>query len=128
MVRQTRDGRFGEGLEGFWARRLRGVGAKLVLTSPSPTHTHAHTHTHRWKNEKFVIGKLSTKPRKINVVNTLTQQEYVLEVCTEETISEIQDRYIAYNGHAASYTWKRLTEDGEKFVAMDMDKTLEEVR
>ena len=70
--------------------------------------------------------QLSTKPRKINVVNTLTQQEYVLEVCTEETISEIQDRYIAYNGHAASYTWKRLTEDGEKFVAMDMDKTLED--
>ena len=47
-------------------------------------------------------------------------------MCTEETVSDIQDRYIAYNGHAASYTWKRLTEDGEKFVPLDMNKTLEE--
>jgi hypothetical protein len=79
-----------------------------------------------WCNENFVIGQLSAKSRKINVVNTLTQQEYVLEVCSEETISEIQDRYIAYNGHAASYTWKRLTEDGEKFIGLDMDKNLED--
>ncbi len=64
--------------------------------------------------------------RKINIINTLTQQEHELTVCSEETIIEIQARYISFNGHAASYTWKRLTDDGDKFVVMDMDRTLEE--
>jgi hypothetical protein len=68
---------------------------------------------------------LLQKTRKINIINTLTQQEHELTVCSEETVSEIQARYISFNGHAASYTWKRLTDDGDKFVVMDMDKTLE---
>ena len=79
-----------------------------------------------WKNENHVIGRLSSKPRRINVINTLTQQEHRLEVCSEETIGEIQGRYFAFNRHAGSYTWKRLTDDGEKFVVLDMDKTLTE--
>ena len=29
-------------------------------------------------------------------------------VATEETMNEILDRYLQYNIHAASYTWKRL--------------------
>lgn len=79
-----------------------------------------------WKNEAFKIGKLSKQTRKINVVNTLTQQEHELVVCSEETIDEIQKRYISFNGHAASYTWKRVDDAGENFVVMDMSKTLEE--
>lgn len=42
------------------------------------------------------------------------------QVCSEETMSEILQRYLAYNAHAASYTWKY---DGAN---LDMDKTLEE--
>ena len=74
----------------------------------------------------MVIGNLSKKTRRVNIVNTLTRQEHDLICCGEETVSQIQDRYVAFNGHAASYTWKRLTEDGEKFVVMEMNKTLEE--
>ena len=79
-----------------------------------------------WKNEDLKIGKVSQTTRKINVVNTLTQQEHELNVCSEETIEEIQQRYLSFNGHAASYTWKRLDDKGEEFVVMDMSKTLEE--
>ena len=43
----------------------------------------------------------------------------MLQVCSEENINEIQDRYLRYNAHAASYTWKS---DG---TVLDMDKTLE---
>ena len=43
-----------------------------------------------------------------------------LKVCSEETMNEILDRYLEYNSHAASYTWKRLGKP------LDMDKTLEE--
>jgi len=41
------------------------------------------------------------------------------KVCSEETINEILQRYLMYNQHAASYTWKY---DG---VELDMDKTLD---
>lgn len=53
-----------------------------------------------------MIGQLSKKTRKIRVVNTLTTQDDLLEVCSEETLLEIQDRYTDYNKHAGSYTWK----------------------
>ncbi|XP_078284278.1 cytochrome b5 domain-containing protein 1 isoform X2 [Rhinoraja longicauda] len=42
------------------------------------------------------------------------------DVCSEETLNEILERYITYNAHAASYTWKY---DG---VNLDMENTLEE--
>jgi len=71
------------------------------------------------------------------VVNVLTQQADILEVCDEETIEEIRTRqiinsnlsylsshyrYLEYNAHALCYTWKQLKND--TFVKMDMSKTL----
>jgi len=41
-----------------------------------------------------------------------------VKVCCEETIGEILQRYLPYNAHAASYTWKY---DGHD---LEMDKTL----
>ena len=41
-------------------------------------------------------------------------------MCSEETMSEIQDRYVRYNAHASSYTWKY---DGHD---LNMNKTLQE--
>ncbi|KAL9654684.1 hypothetical protein ABK040_006746 [Willaertia magna] len=74
-----------------------------------------------WKDDgKYMIGKLSKKTRIIRIVNTLTHDEHELEVCSEETLKEILDRYLHFNSHAGSYTWKRLGED------LDMEKTLEE--
>lgn len=43
-----------------------------------------------------------------------------MEVCAEETLKEILDRYTPYNAHAKSYTWKYFGEN------MNMNKTLEE--
>jgi len=73
-----------------------------------------------WKDETLKIARLSQSQRKILVVNTLTGQEHTMEVCSEECCDEILERYLDYNAHAASYTWKRL---GNK---LEMDKTLEE--
>ncbi|KAJ1080349.1 hypothetical protein NDU88_000568 [Pleurodeles waltl] len=73
-----------------------------------------------WKDSSYEVGILSTKTRFIRVINALTSQEQVLEVCNEETIMEILQRYLPYNSHAASYTWKY------NGVNLDMDKTLEE--
>ena len=41
------------------------------------------------------------------------------QVCSEEILSEILQRYLVYNKHAASYTWKY---NGNN---LDMNKTLE---
>ena len=50
------------------------------------------------------------------------------QVPSEEVIREIRDRYLDYNWHASSYTWKvLLPKDGDHaFTVLDLDKTLEE--
>ncbi|XP_020379756.1 cytochrome b5 domain-containing protein 1 [Rhincodon typus] len=73
-----------------------------------------------WKDPKYEVGYLTEKTRDIRIINTLTGQEQVIEVCSEETVNDILERYLEYNAHAASYTWKY---DG---VPLKMDKTLEE--
>ena len=42
------------------------------------------------------------------------------QVCSEETLAEILQRYLRYNSHARSYTWKY---DG---AILDMNATLGE--
>jgi hypothetical protein len=76
-----------------------------------------------WQGKDYIIGQLSRKTRKVHIVNALTQQDDLLTVCSEETINEIRDRYMEYNEHAKSYTWKKL--EGDKFVKLDMKATLE---
>ncbi len=40
-------------------------------------------------------------------------------MCSEETLNEIQHRYLVFNQHARSYTWKHHG------AVLDMTKTLE---
>jgi hypothetical protein len=74
-----------------------------------------------WKNEQYCIGNLTKKTRNVRVVNTLTHQEHVVEVCSEETIEEIQSRYEEFNHEIEDYVWKRLGNE------LDMFKTLDEL-
>lgn len=60
-----------------------------------------------WQDAKYVKGILSSKRRYIRIVNTLTMQDDLLEVATEETLEEIRQRYLKYNLHAGSYAWVR---------------------
>ncbi|KAK2960611.1 putative cytochrome b5 [Blattamonas nauphoetae] len=74
-----------------------------------------------YKDPKYQIGTLTKKSRKIRIKNVLVDNdEYVLEVCTEEPLSQIRARYMSHNAHAHSYTWKFLRR------VLDMNKTLEE--
>jgi hypothetical protein len=56
--------------------------------------------------------------------NVLTKQEDILNVCDEDNIERIRSRYLEYNQHASSYTWKALK--GDTYVNLDMKLTLEE--
>ena len=73
-----------------------------------------------WKDDRYAIGILSKKTRFIKIINALTLQNQIIEVCSEENMNEILNRYLKYNAHAASYTWKY---DG---VVLDMEKTMTE--
>ncbi|XP_030656138.1 chromodomain-helicase-DNA-binding protein 3 isoform X4 [Nomascus leucogenys] len=73
-----------------------------------------------WQGSYYEVGRLSAKTRSIRIINTLTSQEHTLEVGVLESIWEILHRYLPYNAHAASYTWKY---EGKK---LNMDFTLEE--
>mmetsp|Transcript_11528 Transcript_11528/g.11547 ORF Transcript_11528/g.11547 Transcript_11528/m.11547 type:complete len:215 (+) Transcript_11528:125-769(+) len=77
-----------------------------------------------WKDSKYIAGKLTTKARMLKIVNMLTHTEDVISTCQEEAINDILERYVQYNRHARSYTWKALI--GGEFVNMNMDMTLEE--
>lgn len=73
-----------------------------------------------WKNDAYCIGILSKKTRFIKIKNALTLQNQIIEVCSEENMNEILERYLKYNDHAASYTWKYDCN------VLDMNKTLAE--
>ncbi len=77
-----------------------------------------------WKDDNYVVGKLTSKKRLIKVVNMLTKMEDTLYVCQEETVADIQARYVEFNKHSESYTWKALVEGD--FVILDPSKTLED--
>ena len=74
-----------------------------------------------WQDDtRYCIGKLTARTRNIRLINTLTKQDDTIEVASEESLNEILDRYLEYNVHAASYTWKRLGK------VLDMSKSLEQ--
>jgi hypothetical protein len=54
----------------------------------------------------------------------LTRSEDVITVCEEETIAQLQERFLEYNSNSRSYTWKALVNN--QFVPLDMSRTLEE--
>ncbi|CAD7964216.1 unnamed protein product [Amoebophrya sp. A25] len=62
-----------------------------------------------WRDAKYCIGTLTAKTRKIYVMNLLSKQSVLMEVPSEETLGEIEERYLeVHNFHAQSYTWKML--------------------
>lgn len=78
-----------------------------------------------WKNiNKYVIGLKTQQSRNIRMVNTLSKEENILQVCNEETLSEIESyRYMKINKHSKSYTWKYVCH-GSQLLTLDMQLTL----
>eukprot|EP01036_Dinobryon_divergens_P035271 gene35272-45673_t len=78
-----------------------------------------------WKDRRYIIGKLTKKTLKVRITNMLTRKETIIQICQEETISEIKNRYTEYNLNSNSYTWKALIIKGE-FVTLQLTQTLKE--
>jgi len=97
-------------------------GRFLHVPPPEPTTDwDSGFHTPWWEDEeRFQVGFLSKQSRQIRILNLLTGQADLLNVCAEDTLNDIQERYLTFNKHAKSYTWKRLGK------VLDMSRTLEE--
>lgn len=77
-----------------------------------------------WRDPQYIIGRVSYNTRKVRVVNMLTYSEDLLTICAEETVYDMLRRYLGYNAHSESYTWKAL--QGGEFRPLDMSLTLEQ--
>jgi len=101
-------------------------GGRLVHVPPcSPSTEFDMGYRVPWyKRKDLVMGKLSQRVRKLRVVNMLLRSEEVIDVCSEQTVSEIRDSFKEYNAHAGSYTWKRLASKDEGMVKLNMASTL----
>eukprot|EP00049_Salpingoeca_infusionum_P002810 m.60098 g.60098 ORF g.60098 m.60098 type:complete len:217 (-) comp11800_c1_seq1:185-835(-) len=73
-----------------------------------------------WQDDSRIVGNLSQCTRLVKITNMLSSQSQTIEVCNEETLEQIQERYLVYNSHSQSYTWKHLGR------VLEMDKTLGE--
>lgn len=75
-----------------------------------------------WNDPRRIVGSLTSRAVPLKVVNTLTSQEDVIEVCKEDTVAEIQRKFLEYNAHATSYAWKAVV--GGAVKPLDGRKTL----
>ncbi|KAI5730753.1 cytochrome b5 domain-containing protein 1 [Diaphorina citri] len=73
-----------------------------------------------WKDEQYIIGKVTQKQIPIRILNVLTNQYTYLNVCCEDTLKRIEERYSKFNSNTEQYVWKYSG------AVLDMDKTLEE--
>lgn len=62
--------------------------------------------------------------RNIRIINITTKSEDIISTCCEDSVDDILEKYLIYNSHAKSYTWKTIIAD--EVIALDMSKTLEE--
>ncbi|XP_031338769.1 cytochrome b5 domain-containing protein 1 [Photinus pyralis] len=73
-----------------------------------------------WKDPQYEVGPLTKRVRPLKILNMLTCQEAYINVCCEDTILRITERYSIFNRDGLSYTWLY----GDK--QLHMDKNLEE--
>ena len=99
------------------------MGRFIHVPPPDPKDNTPAVELPWWKDTRLIVGELTARTRMIKLVNMTTRGEDVITVCSEETINDIRDRYMEYNAHACSYTFKALIK-GE-FVCLDMTQTLD---
>ncbi|XP_022917689.1 cytochrome b5 domain-containing protein 1 [Onthophagus taurus] len=74
-----------------------------------------------WKDDaKYLVGRLTKKVRPVRITNMCICQEAIINVCCEDTISRIMERYRIFNSEPESYICRALNKN------LVMNKTLEE--
>ncbi|KAF5298195.1 hypothetical protein FQA39_LY02619 [Lamprigera yunnana] len=77
-------------------------------------------HVPWWEDPNYVVGDLTKKVRPIRIRNMLTFDEAQINVCCEDSILRIAERYSIFNSDPLSYAWKYFETE------LEMEKNLEE--
>lgn len=59
-----------------------------------------------WKDQSLLLGKITSQERKIRVLNNVTCKMNEIVVCEEDTVAEIQRKFLHYNNSSSNYIWK----------------------
>lgn len=63
--------------------------------------------------------------RRVRIINTITRKIVSMNVCEEDSIQKIQEKYsIRFNRNADSYTWRKTSSHATTSGYLFMDKTL----
>lgn len=85
-----------------------------------------HRHLYWWQDPMYVIGQITTQPRKIRIINTLLTTTQKMVVCEEDTIKDIQKKYRVYNWNYENYHWKKYDCERELYLGLCLKNTLSE--
>ncbi|XP_017775365.1 PREDICTED: cytochrome b5 domain-containing protein 1 [Nicrophorus vespilloides] len=61
-----------------------------------------------WKDPKYEVGLLTKKVRPIRIINPLFGLEVHMNVCCEDTVLRIKERYSIFNSDANIYLWRYM--------------------
>lgn len=61
-----------------------------------------------WEDPMYFIGKLTSRERKIRILNTLTRSMVTLKLCEEDTFEDIKLKYFDYNRNEMNYIWRKF--------------------
>ena len=97
-------------------------GVEAVAPSSTGSNTQAKPW---WEDETLIVGTLTSRPRRVRIMNTLSGQNDDVTIGDELTVAQIQQRFARYNSDcAATYEWRALI--GGAMTPLDPTKTLSE--
>ncbi|EDV99126.1 cytochrome b5 domain-containing protein 1 [Drosophila grimshawi] len=81
-----------------------------------------------WSQDPFYhIGRVTRRPRRIRLINTLTAKVQHMNVCDEDSIYDIQEKYKQrFNHHAGSYEWRKFSNGAKCCGVLNLNGTLDE--
>ncbi|EDW71336.1 cytochrome b5 domain-containing protein 1 [Drosophila virilis] len=80
-----------------------------------------------WSQDPFYhIGRVTRRPRRLRLINTLTGKVQHMTVCDEDSIYDIQQKYkFRYNHHAGSYEWRKFSNGAKICGVLNLNATLD---
>ncbi|XP_034098710.1 cytochrome b5 domain-containing protein 1 [Drosophila albomicans] len=81
-----------------------------------------------WSQDNFYhIGRITRRARRLRIINTLTAKVQFMNVCDEDSIYDIQQKYKArYNHHAGSYEWRKFSNGAKYCGVLNLNGNLDE--
>lgn len=83
-------------------------------------------HLYWWNDPMYVIGQITSQPRKIRIINTLLATTQKMVVCEEDTIKDIQMKYRVYNWNYENYHWRKYDAERDVYLGLCIERTLSE--